>query len=77
MEGQEEPLYAFREELEERLGDEPDAKRLLDWIFVALTTFHPPEEAVVLDDRPDGIYVLVIREVGTCLVGSLTISAEH
>jgi len=32
---------------------------------------------VVLDDRPDGIYVLVIREVGTCLVGSLTISAEH
>ena len=77
MEGREEPLYAFREELEERLGDEPDAKRLLDWIFVALTTFRPPEEAVVLDDRPDGIYVLVIREAGTCLVGSLTFSAEN
>ena len=76
-EGQEVPLYVFREELEERLGDEPDAKRLLDWVSIALATFRPPDEAIVLEDRTDGIYVLVIRDVGACLVGSLSFSTEH
>ncbi len=75
--GREEPHYALREELEERLGDEPNARSLLDWVFVDLNMFGPPEEAVVVDDRPDGIYVLVIREAGACLVGSFPHSNEY
>lgn len=67
----EEPHYGFLPELEERLGDEPDAKRLLSATVQVLDGYNPENEAVVIDSRPEGIFVLIVSDGGTRMVGEI------
>ncbi len=77
MADRDDPHYSFQSEIEAGLRDDPDAKGLLAWIGLALETYRPETEAVVVEERPDGLNVLVIREGGTTIVGGLTLSEEH
>ncbi len=77
MEDREEPHYGFLPELEELLEGEPEAKTLLDAAFVALELYQPDREAVVIDSRPEGIYVMVVWASGVWTVGEIVWSRTH
>jgi len=40
-------------------------KTLLDAAFVAVEMLHTNREAIVIDSRPEGIHVMVVRSGGT------------
>ena len=53
------------------LRDEPEARELLDAVAVAVETYLPEHEAVIVDSRPEGIYVMVLWLGGTWMVGEI------
>ncbi len=62
LDDREETHYGFLPELEERLGDDPDARGLLSVTESALGLYRLEAEAVVIDSRREGIYVLIVGE---------------
>ena len=72
MYDRDEPRYGFLSELEELLGDYPESKRLLDSIAAALETYLPESEAVLVDFRGEAIFISIIRDSGSELVGEVT-----
>jgi hypothetical protein len=71
----EEPHCGSPSELEESLGDDPDAKTLIDATAVAVDTYGPARQAVVINARPKGIDVMVIWSGGVSTVGEILWSA--
>jgi len=71
LDDRDEPHYGFLPKLKERLRDEPDAKTLPAAAFVAVEQYHPDREAVVIDSRPEGIYVMVVWDGGTWMVSEI------
>jgi sugar/nucleoside kinase (ribokinase family) len=57
-----EPHYGFLDEPRSLLADEPDAEGHLSVTDSALSLYRPEEEAVVIDSRAEGIYVLIAGE---------------
>jgi hypothetical protein len=50
---------------------EPETKAQIDAVAVAVETYIPKHEAVVVDSRPEGIYVMVLWLGGTWMVGEI------
>ena len=71
LDDREEPHYGFLPEFQELLEAEPDAKDLIDAVRIALETYIPEHEAVVVDSRPEGIDVMVLWLGRTWTVGGI------
>jgi len=69
LDDREKPRYGFQPELEKKLGDAPDAKALIESAVLAVESYDPEREAVVIDSRPDGVFAMVIWKHGTRIVG--------
>jgi hypothetical protein len=67
--GREEAHYGLAEELEENLAEESDARGLLLLARKVLAEYDPEWEAVLIDSRREGIYVLVVGEEGSRTLG--------
>lgn len=67
--GREERHYGLLEELEENLAEESDARGLLIVARKAVEEYDPEREAVLIDSRPEGIYVLIVGEKGSRTLG--------
>jgi hypothetical protein len=67
--GREERHYGLLEELEENLAEESDARGLLVVARKAVEGYDPEREAVLIDSRPEGIYVLIVGEEGSRTLG--------
>ncbi len=64
-----EPHYGLAEELEENLAEESDSRALLAVAHKAIEEYDPEREAVLIDSRPEGIYVLIVGERGSRTLG--------
>lgn len=71
LDDREKPHYGFLPELKEKLGAEPDAKALIESAVIAVESYDPEREAVVIDSRPDGVFAMVIWKRGTRIVGKI------
>ncbi len=71
LDDREESHYGFLPELKERLGDEPEAEGLISITESVLSLYRPECEAVVIDSRPEGIYVLIVSEDWTQTFGEI------
>jgi hypothetical protein len=71
LDDHENPRYGSLPELEKRLGDDPDAKALIQSAVTALESYDPEREAVVIDSRPDGIFAMVVWKHGLRIVGKI------
>ncbi len=67
--GREEGYYGLGAELEESLAEECDSRGLLEVARRAIEGYDPEREAVLIDSRPEGIYVLIVGEKGSRTLG--------
>jgi hypothetical protein len=66
-----EPHDGFLDELRESLADEPDAETLIKATEFAVEVYVSEKEAIVIDSRPEEIYVMVVWDGGTLMVGGI------
>jgi hypothetical protein len=71
VEDREEPHYGFLDELQKLLGDEPETRELISATESALMLYRPDEEAVVINSRGEGIYVLIVGPDRTQTLGEI------
>lgn len=71
VEDREEPHYGLLDELRENPAEEPEADTLIEATEFALRAYVPEAEAVVIDSRPEGIFVVIISSFATWPVGEI------
>ena len=71
IEGRDEPHYGFVDELQKTLADEEDAVEIVKAAGEAVAAYDPETEAVITDERTEGIIVVIVGPTQTRLVGDL------
>ena len=69
IEGRDEPHYGFVDELQKALANEAEAARIVKAAEEAVAAYDPEKEAVVIDERAEGIFVLIRSEIETRVAG--------
>jgi len=68
MEGRDVPHYGFLDELRLSLSGEPDAATILKATGAAVNSYNPESEAVVFDERAEGVVILIVGAAETRVV---------
>jgi hypothetical protein len=71
IEGRDVPHYGFLDELQRSLADEAEATTILMAAEEAVNFYDPTTEAVVIDERTEGIFVLIVGAAETRVVGEV------
>jgi hypothetical protein len=77
VEGRDEPHYGFPDELQHALADEEEAVGIVKAAAGAVAAYDPQREAVVIDERAEGIFVVIVGPVQTRVIGELFWESKH
>ena len=69
FEDREEPRYGLFDDLRTSLPDEAEAATILMAVEKAVVAYDSKTEAVVIDERAEGIFVLIRSEIETRVAG--------
>ena len=77
VEGRGEPHYGFVDELQKALTDDEDDADFLKAAGEAVAAYDPQTEAVVIDERAEGIFIVIVGPADTRVIGEFFLSKEH
>ena len=77
VEGRDEPHYGFVDELERAIADEVEGAGILKAAKEAVTSYDRDTEAVVIDERAEGIFVVIVGPKETRVIGEFFGTKAH
>ena len=77
VEGRDEPHYGFIDELQKALTDDEDDADFLKAAAEAVAAYDPETEAVVIDERAEGIFIVIVGSTETRVIGEFFGTKTH
>jgi len=71
------PHYGFLDELQKSLADQDEAAGIVKAAEEAVAAYDPETEAVVIDERSEGTFVVIVGAAETRVVGEFFWTKAH